>query len=104
MNDRARIESASETSLTKVRRADFGYSILISIVDLNLGNRSETNDIEHVLRRIEDYYQGSIAGCRPYHVSRSQGVWDGVEWGEEAHFFPLNETKEESARRKLCSR
>jgi hypothetical protein len=40
----------------------------------------------------------------PYHVSRSEGVWDGVEWdGEEAHFFPLNETKEESARRKLCS-
>jgi hypothetical protein len=75
MNDRARIESASETSLTKVRRADFGYSILISIVDLNLGNRSETNDIEHVLRRIEDYYQGSIAGCRiMYRVPKACGT------------------------------
>ena len=66
MNDRPRIESASETSRTKVRRADFGCSILanvISIVDLDLGNRSVTNDIEHVLRRIEDYHQGSIAGC-----------------------------------------
>ena len=78
MNDRARIESASETSLTKVRRADFGYSILgnvISIVDLNLGNRSETNDIEHVLRRIEDYHQGSIAGCRiMYRVPKACGT------------------------------
>jgi hypothetical protein len=75
MNDRARIESASETSLTKVRRADFGYSILISIVDLNLGNRSETNDIEHVLRRIEDYHQGSIAGCRiMYRVPKARGM------------------------------
>ena len=78
MNDRARIESASETSLTNVQRADFGYSILgnvISIVDLNLGNRSETNDIEHVLRRIEDYYQGSIAGCRiMYRVPKACGT------------------------------
>jgi hypothetical protein len=32
-------------------------------------------------------------------------VWDGVEWdGKEAHFFPLSETSEEGARRKLCSR
>jgi hypothetical protein len=61
-----------------VRRADFDYSILgnvISIVDLNLGNRSETNDIEHVLRRIEDYYQGSIAGCRiMYRVPKACGT------------------------------
>jgi hypothetical protein len=47
-----------------VPRADFSYSIhdnVISIVDLDLGNRSVTNDIENVLRRIEHDHQGSIA-------------------------------------------
>ena len=37
-------------------QADFTYSILgnvISIIDLDLGNRSVTNDIENVLRKIE---------------------------------------------------
>src|SRR5271165_7553402 len=45
--------------------ADFTYSLsgnVISIVDLNLGNRSLTNDIESVLRKIEHYHQGSIVG------------------------------------------
>jgi hypothetical protein len=45
-------------------QADFTYSILgnvISIIDLDLWNRSVTNDIENVLRKIEYYHQGSIA-------------------------------------------
>jgi hypothetical protein len=45
-------------------QADFTYSILgnvISIIDPDLGNRSVTNDIENVLRKIEYYHQGSIA-------------------------------------------
>src|ERR1700686_2360992 len=47
---------------------------------------------------IKDQSPGALS-CRDY-----QGVWEGVEWdGEEAHFFPSNETEEESARRKLCS-
>lgn len=44
-------------------QANFTYSIsgnVISIVDLNLGNRSVTNDIENVLRKIEHYHQGPI--------------------------------------------
>jgi len=47
--------------------ADFTYSLsgnVISIVDLNLGNRSLTNDIESVLRKIEHYHQGSIVGFK----------------------------------------
>ena len=47
-------------------QADFSYSILgnvISIIDLDLGNRSVTNDIENVLRKIEYYHQSSIVGC-----------------------------------------
>jgi hypothetical protein len=56
-----------EDGIGRQRRsqADFTYSIfanVISIVDLNLGNRSVTNDVENVLRKIEYYHQGSIAG------------------------------------------
>jgi hypothetical protein len=62
-----------ETTLSAIVRrqaethADFTYSIsgnVISIVDLDLGNRSVTNDIESVLRKIEHYHQGSIGGFR----------------------------------------
>ena len=52
--------------------SDFTYSILgnvISIIDLELGNRSVTNDIENVLRKIEYYHQGSIAAFQ-HHVPR----------------------------------
>ena len=44
---------------------DLTYSMtldLIKIVDFNLGNKSVTNDIEHVLRKIGAWHQGSIAG------------------------------------------
>ena len=50
-----------------VCQADFSYSMtldLIKIVDLNLGNKSVTNDIENVLRKIEAWHQGSIAGFK----------------------------------------
>ena len=36
----------------------------ISIIDLNLGNRSVTNDAETVLRKIEHYHQASIFGFK----------------------------------------
>jgi hypothetical protein len=48
-------------------QADFTYSMsgnVISIVDLDQGNRSVTNDVEHVLRKIEHYHQ-------------AMGFWDG---------------------------
>jgi hypothetical protein len=87
--------------------ADFTYSIfgnVISIVDLNLGNRSVTNDIERVLRKIEYYHQGSIVGFKIMYRD-SEGVWDGIEWnGEHALFFALRETVEERARNKLLDR
>jgi len=87
--------------------ADFTYSLsgnVISIVDLNLGNRSLTNDIESVLRKIEHYHQGSIVGFKIMYRD-SEGVWDGINWdGEHASFFALRETEEERARTKLSQR
>jgi hypothetical protein len=59
-------EPAHQLNLS-VCQADFTYSItldLIKIVDLNLGNKSVTNDIENVLRKIEAWHQGSIAGFK----------------------------------------
>jgi hypothetical protein len=80
------------------------YSIrgnVISIVDLDLGNASVTNNIESVLRKIEDCHQGSIVGFKiMYHDS--EGVWDGIHWdGEHAAFFALREIEEGRARTKL---
>jgi hypothetical protein len=49
-----RYTPSSEPTLGKTQ-ADFSYSIrgeVISIIDLDLGNRSVTNDIENVLRKI----------------------------------------------------
>jgi hypothetical protein len=44
-------------------QADFTYSMrpdVIAILDLDLGNKSVTNDIDDVLRKIEYYHQRSI--------------------------------------------
>ena len=61
-------------------QADFTYSMstdVITITDLDLGNRSVTNDIENVLRKIEYWHQGSIATLRIMYRD-SLGVWDRV--------------------------
>ena len=85
-------------------QADFSYSItvdLIKIVDLNLGNKSVTNDIENVLRKIETWHQGSITGFRIMYKD-SDGYWDAIRWdGQHATFFALRETSEALAEKKL---
>jgi hypothetical protein len=48
-------------------QADFTYKItpkLISIVDTGLGQRSVTDDIEAVLRKIEHWHQGLISSFK----------------------------------------
>ena len=98
-----------EDGIGRQRRsqADFTYSIfanVISIVDLNLGNRSVTNDVENVLRKIEYYHQGSIAGFDIMYRD-SDGMWAGIRWdGRHASFFPLLETEEGQARKRLLER
>jgi hypothetical protein len=86
MNNEINYGPQKQTTLSALIRrqagteADFTYSIsdnVISIVDLNLGNRSVTNDIERVLRKIERYHQGSIVGFKIMYRD-SEGVWDGI--------------------------
>jgi hypothetical protein len=55
---------------------------VIAIVDLDLGNRSVTNDIENVLRKIEYYHQGPITAFKIMYRD-SEGVWDGSRKGLE---------------------
>ena len=53
-----------------------------------------TNDVENVLRKIEHYHQGSIAG---FHIMYRDPMrfWDGIQWdGKCALFFSLRETDE----------
>jgi hypothetical protein len=85
-------------------QADLSYSMaldLIKICDLNLGNKSVTNDIENVLRKIEAWHQASIAGFRIMYRD-SDGHWDGVWWdGQDATFFAFRETSEAAAEKKV---
>ena len=80
-------------------QSDFTYSILgniISIVDLNLGNRS----VLSVLLKIEHYHQGSIASFKIMYRD-SDGVWDGIDWDDQqALCFALRETDEERVSQK----
>jgi len=76
---------------------------VIAITDLDLGNKSVTNDIENVLRKIEYWHQGSIAAFRIMYRD-SEGIWDGVHWdGNQATFLYLGETDERRARAKLLN-
>jgi len=82
----------------------FDLRQVISIVDLDLGNRSVTNDIENVLRKIEYYHQGSIVGFKIMYRD-SESIWDGVDWdGQRASFFALREIEEGQARKRLLER
>jgi len=60
-----------------------------------------TNDIEAVLRKIEYWHQGSIAGFKIMYRDKN-GVWEGARWdGILPSFFALGETDEQGAMAKL---
>jgi hypothetical protein len=88
---------ASNADLPHLVSAWAGFSIspqVISIVDTGLGQRSVTEDIEAVLRKIEYWYQGSIDGfkvmCRD-----GKGFWHRANWdGKTVSFFALEEPVE----------
>jgi|SRR5208282_4550803 len=88
-------------------QADFTYKITpntISIVDTGKGRRSATTDIEAVLRKIEYWHQGSIAGFKIMYRDENH-LWDGVRWnGQHPSFFALGETDEAKAMEKLLGK
>lgn len=80
-------------------RADYTYNIegnIISIVDLDQGSKSVTNDMENVLDEIRVEI-GDLAGYAVIYRD-SMGRWDGVRLaGSSIEFYALNETDGEQA-------
>lgn len=68
-------------------QADFTYTMNLDVVKIygtGKGVKSVADDLEAVLRKIESWHQGSIAG---YQISfqDTQSAWHTVEWdGKEA--------------------
>lgn len=83
--------------------ADFTYTVdgnTIAIVDLDLGNRSVTNDIDYVLEEIRAEL-GDLSGyCVIY--CDSMGRWDGVRLvNNTVCFYPLGEADQQRAMNRL---
>ena len=82
------------------------YSMILNLVkirDTGKGAKSVTNDVEHVLRKIEAWHQGPIAGYRIMYQD-TEGFWDGVEWsGGQARLFAIREIDEAAAEKKLLT-
>jgi hypothetical protein len=74
-----------------VTQADFTYKITpntIMFADTGNGSRSVSNDIEAVLRKIEYWHQGSIAGFKVMYKDEN-GLLDGIRWdGQQPGLAP----------------
>ena len=85
-------------------RSDYKYKLhhdnVISIIDLNLGRMSVTNDIENVVGAIAE--QNGITNIDKWLVvyRDSEGTWDGWIPLRE-NFVPLNCETEEAAIQKI---
>ena len=83
--------------------ADYTYTVksnIIAIVDLDLGNRSVTNDIENILDEIRVEI-GDLAGYSVIYRD-SMGRWDGVRLvNRTVYFYGLGEADKESAMNRL---
>lgn len=89
--------------IRKPFRADYTYTIegnVIAIVDLDLGSKSVTNDIENVLEDIRAEL-GDLAGFAVIYRD-SMGRWDGVRLKNgSAYFYSLNESDQQQAQARL---
>ena len=67
-------------------QAGFTYTMVLDVVkiqDTGQGEKSVDDDLEAVLKKIENWHQGSIAGCR-VGFGDAQGARRRIEWdGEE---------------------
>jgi hypothetical protein len=94
--------------LRKPFRADYTFTIegnVIAIVDLDLGSKSVTNDIENVIEDIRAEL-GDLAGYAIIYRD-STGRWDGVRLINSqagfpiVHFYALNEREQHQAQARL---
>jgi len=93
----------SQSNRKRPFAADYTYTVegnVIAIVDLDLGNRSVTNDIEYVLDEIR-LEIGDLAGYSVIYRD-SMGRWDGVrQVGQTVYFYGLGEADKENAMSRL---
>jgi hypothetical protein len=78
-----------DAAMGAATRADFTYKITpntITITDTTLGTLSVTKDINAVLRKIEHWRQGSIAGFKIMYRDE-HGVWNGIGGTVKVHPF-----------------
>lgn len=84
-------------------RADYTYTVednIIAIIDLDLGNKSVTNDIDYVLDNIRAEL-GDLAGFSVIYRD-SMGRWDGVRLlNNTVYFYGLGETDQQGAMNRL---
>lgn len=87
----------------QIPRADYTYTVegsIIAIVDLDLGSKSVTNDIENVLTDIRADL-GELAGYSVIYRD-SLGRWDGVRLVNGViHFYSLGEKNQQLAMNRL---
>lgn len=81
-------------------KSDFTYKIfsderVISIVDLDKGNMSVTNNIENVVKEIADEANVRISHFKIIYRD-SSGIWDGYDPRNDK-FIPLDEKHEMDA-------
>ena len=83
--------------------ADYTYTVednIIAIIDLDLGNRSVTNDMELVLNEIRAEL-GDLAGYSVIYQD-STGRWDGVRLVNDiVYFYGLGEADKQEAMDRL---
>ena len=98
--------------------ADYTYKLdiekkVLTIVDLDRGNRSVTNDMENVIVGIAEREGVTVQGLCGFGIAYkdSMGRWDGVkasplEYGRAVaiRFYSLNEKDEESAVKSLLKK
>lgn len=84
-------------------RSDYEYTVtdnIISIIDLDKGGRSVTNDMENVIQDLKAIL-GDLSGYAIIYKD-SMGIWDGVRIdGRCIEFYSLNETQQEKAAQRL---
>lgn len=89
--------------IQKPFRAGYTYTVegtVIAITDLDLGNKSVTNDIENVLKDIRAEL-GDLAGYSVIYRD-SLGRWDGVRLvNNVVYFYALNESDQQCAQARL---
>lgn len=83
------LDPASQLNRTECQ-VDFTYTMTVNTIkikDTGKGAKSVADDLEAVLRKIEGWHQGSIAGYR-ISFQDGQGSWHTVEWeGKEARIL-----------------